>query len=155
MMKQAAKAILEFNANDVAACFDAGTLNRGRSYAQRGMVRSVTVEGDAIKGKVNGSGQQSYRQTIHIKPAARGVRVDGDCSCPMDHNCKHVVAVLLRYLELAPAPPAAMAADGMSPQLDSWLRSMAKAIASKPAVKRTAIPTQAIPPLSNPLASNA
>ena len=155
MMKQAAKTILEFNANDVAACFDGGTLNRGRGYAQRGMVRSVTIEGDAIKGKVNGSGAQSYRQTIHIKPAARGVRVDGDCSCPMDHNCKHVVAVLLRYLELAPAPPAAMAADGMPPQLDSWLRSMAKAIAPKPAVKRTGATAQAMYRLVYVLMPNA
>ena len=133
---------MAFGADDIAGCFDSGTLGRGRGYAQRGMVLSVTAGDGVIKGRVSGSGGQSYRQTIRLKPAARGVRVDGDCSCPMDHNCKHVVAVLLRYLELAPAPSTPAGKDGMSPQLGAWLRKMAQALAPQPAARRVGATAQ-------------
>ena len=63
-----------FTAADVAANFDAGTLHRGRDYARRGKVLAVTADGDAIKGKVSGSGGQRYRQTVRLKPGPRGVR---------------------------------------------------------------------------------
>ena len=144
MKKSAEHGIMAFTADDVATCFDSGTLGRGRGYAQRGMVLSVKAGDGVIKGKVSGSSAQSYRQTIRIAPAARGVRFEGDCSCPMDYNCKHVVAVLLRYLELAPAPATALAADGMPPQLASWLKKMAQAIAPKPAIRSAGATAQAM-----------
>ncbi|MDN2696240.1 DEAD/DEAH box helicase [Janthinobacterium sp. SUN073] len=134
----------DFTAADVAASFDAGTLHRGRDYVRRGKVLAVTADGDAIKGKVSGSGGQRYRQTVRIKPGPRGVRFDGDCSCPMDYNCKHVVALLLRYLELTPPQPAAVPGDGLTPVLLSWLRGLAQAVAPKPVIKRAGAATQAM-----------
>ena len=119
-----------FSAADVAASFDAGTLNRGRDYARRGKVLAVTADGDEIKGKVSGSGGQRYRQTVRIKPGPRGVRFDGDCSCPMDYNCKHVAALLLHYLELNKNTPA-----GASDALASWMGAVAKALTEAPKVK--------------------
>ncbi|MGK5078459.1 SNF2-related protein [Janthinobacterium sp. HLX7-2] len=136
--------ISPFIAADVAASFDAGTLNRGRDYARRGKVLAVTVDGDEIKGKVSGSGSQSYRQSVRIKPGPRGVHFDGDCSCPMDYNCKHVVAVLLHHLELTPEQPAAVPEDGLSPSLFFWLRGLAQAVAPKPVVKRAGATAQAM-----------
>jgi uncharacterized Zn finger protein len=52
---------MTFSDDDVAAGFDAGTLQRGRDYARRGKVLSVTRSGDDIKGEVSGSGGQRYR----------------------------------------------------------------------------------------------
>ena len=66
MKKSAEHGIMAFTADDVATCFDSGTLGRGRGYAQRGMVLSVKAGDGVIKGKVSGSSAQSYRQTIHI-----------------------------------------------------------------------------------------
>jgi len=138
------KLIIPFGAADVAASFDAGTLNRGRDYVRRGKVLAVTVNGDEIKGRVSGSGRQSYRQTVRIKPGKRGMHFDGECSCPMDYNCKHVVALLLRYLELAPPQLAAVPEDGLTPPLLSWLRGLAHAVAPKPVVKRAGAAAQSM-----------
>ena len=120
-----------FTAADVAASFDAGTLHRGRDYVRRGKVLAIAADGDAIKGKVSGSGGQRYRQTVRIKPGPRGVRFDGDCSCPMEYNCKHVAALLLHYLELNKNTPA-----GASDALASWMGAVAKALTEAPKVKR-------------------
>ncbi|WP_183742437.1 MULTISPECIES: DEAD/DEAH box helicase [unclassified Janthinobacterium] len=127
---------MTFSADDVAAGFDAGTLQRGRDYARRGKVRSVTRSGDEIRGEVGGSDGQRYRQEVRIKPGPRGVRFDGDCSCPMDYNCKHVVALLSHYLELTPPQPVVVSGDSLSPVLQSWLQGLAQALVPKPVVKR-------------------
>src|SRR5471030_502576 len=133
-----------FSDDDVAAGFDAGTLQRGRDYARRGKVLSVTRSGDDIKGEVSGSGGQRYRQDVRIKSGPRGMRFDGDCSCPMDYNCKHVVAVLSRYLELTPPQPVAVSGDALSPVLQSWLQGLAQALAPKPVIKRGGVLAQAM-----------
>ncbi len=133
-----------FNAKDIAAFFDAVTLSRGHDYARRGKVLAVTADGDEIKGKVSGSGRQSYRQTVRVKPGPRGVRFDGACSCPMDYNCKHVAALLLSYLELIPPQPVAVPEDGLTPPLLSWLRGLAQAVAPKPVVKRAGATAKAM-----------
>lgn len=72
--------------------FDKTTLERARDYVLRGFVVSVErlLDG-AIKGRVSNGRGKSYQQRI-----TSGRRlVDGICSCPVGHNCKHVAAVLM------------------------------------------------------------
>jgi superfamily II DNA or RNA helicase len=46
--------------------------------------------------KVQGSARRPYQQTIFLELDRRGgLVVDGDCTCVVGHNCKHVAAVLL------------------------------------------------------------
>src|SRR5471032_103947 len=122
---------MTFSVDDVAAGFDTGTLQRGRDYARRGKVLSVTRSGDEIRGEVGGSDGQRYRQEVRIRSGPRGVRFDGDCSCPMDYNCKHVVALLSHYLELTPPQPVVVSGDSLSPVLQSWLQGLAQALVPK------------------------
>jgi len=72
--------------------------DRGRAYARQGRVTksSVTEGRRLVFGWVRGSGRSSYSQTISLDWSADGrlVGIDGDCSCPIGHNCKHVAAVL-------------------------------------------------------------
>ncbi|MBD8529597.1 DEAD/DEAH box helicase [Massilia sp. CFBP 13647] len=91
------------------------------------MVLGVRREGDRIDGRVAGSGHSVYQQRVHLVAGARGVRFDGDCSCPMDHNCKHVVAVLLHSLE-----QSALAASTLPAQAERWLERVAQVNALAP-----------------------
>jgi hypothetical protein len=71
--------------------FDGATLMRGRDYARRGHVDSVeALEDGALEAWVSNGRGGSYRQRIAL---GRGV-ADGVCSCPVGHDCKHVVAAL-------------------------------------------------------------
>lgn len=47
---------------------DRGRLQRGRRYARKGQVLSLTVEAGEVIGKVQGSRKRPYTNTIHIKP---------------------------------------------------------------------------------------
>jgi superfamily II DNA or RNA helicase len=76
--------------------FDGLTLERGRDYVLRGLVISVEpVPDGAIKGRVSNGRGKSYQQRISLHRAL----VDGICSCPVGHNCKHVAAVLMTWDE--------------------------------------------------------
>jgi superfamily II DNA or RNA helicase len=79
----------------------------GHSYYQRGLNyqrqgRVLDVEWNEatriLNGEVAGSGEQIYRQEISFSLAPRE-RFHGYCSCPVAEDCKHVVAVLLEWIE--------------------------------------------------------
>ena len=54
----------------------------------------------AIRSEVEGSSENIYHQSIFINVRESGmVDIDGDCSCPVGFNCKHIVATLLQYIE--------------------------------------------------------
>lgn len=74
---------------------------RGQSYQGQGRVLALEwdEEDQALYGEVAGSGRNSYRQEIVFPPENSRKRFLGDCSCPVGWNCKHVVAVLLEWLE--------------------------------------------------------
>jgi uncharacterized Zn finger protein len=59
----------------------------------------AVVDGVVISGKVSGSFSEAYRQTVKLAPKGGCTRLDGDCSCPMRHHCKHVVVLLLAALD--------------------------------------------------------
>lgn len=76
--------------------FDVGTLQRGRDYARRGLVTALEPLPDgSIRGRVMNGRGESYQQRITLSNSF----VDGICSCPVGHNCKHVVAVLMKWAE--------------------------------------------------------
>lgn len=72
--------------------------DRGQVYARQGRVTEFSgAEGRRLLlGEVRGSGRSVYSQTISLDWSADGrlAGIDGECSCPVDYNCKHVAAVL-------------------------------------------------------------
>jgi len=72
--------------------------DRAAAYAKEGRV--IKFSGAEAKrrltAKVRGSGRSIYSQTIALKWSDYGrlVNIEGDCSCPIGYNCKHVAAVL-------------------------------------------------------------
>ncbi|MCK4842795.1 MAG: DEAD/DEAH box helicase [Methylococcales bacterium] len=101
------------------ACGDAYFL-RGKKYYTDGHVLSLDIQVEQpfyiiINSSTMGSGNKYYDQKIKIdwKNDYTAVIVDGDCTCPMSFNCKHVAAACLRYMELTtglsqPATPSCL-----------------------------------------------
>jgi superfamily II DNA or RNA helicase len=75
------------------------TFARGRAYARKGAVRSSrwTHDGTCLVGEVQGSDIEPYAVEVIVTTSATGrmTDVDGACTCPVDYNCKHAVALLL------------------------------------------------------------
>lgn len=89
------------------------TLAKGIAYASEGRVRmlSVTPHGsDATRvvASVRGARQTPYelKLTLH-RAGTRLVAVEGRCSCPVGRECKHMVAVVARYIEMQEQQPMA------------------------------------------------
>ncbi|MBA3686991.1 MAG: SWIM zinc finger family protein, partial [Planctomycetes bacterium] len=95
------------------AYFDRPRLSRGRAYLDAGAVREVAEHDGRITATVTGT--KAYRVAVEfdgavVDPAA-GLFIRGiasQCSCPVGHGCKHVVAAVLAWCrdEGIPAEPA-------------------------------------------------
>ncbi len=132
-----------FTESDLKREFSAAYLARGRDYQARGQVLGLTVDPNdgLIKARIRGSGKQPYRASIAIHSARAGrARIEGDCTCPVGFNCKHVVAALLETLALdkvrtAPAKTAKLhkpAPPMEDPALRTWLDRLALRTATQP-----------------------
>ena len=74
------------------------SFSRGQSYYRLGAVRAVEFEPpDWVRAQVQGTDSQPYSvsATLVYGPGGTLRSVEGDCSCPMEFNCKHVAAALL------------------------------------------------------------
>jgi superfamily II DNA or RNA helicase len=107
--------------------FDATSTKRGFDYANEGRVRNLDVSegGHALRALVDGSRRDPYRVRVHIDHA-RGrelTYIAGECTCPIEFNCKHVVAVLGAAL-LARGSAGEERSSGRDPRVDVWLQEI-------------------------------
>ncbi|MCF6177787.1 MAG: SWIM zinc finger family protein [Geopsychrobacter sp.] len=74
---------------------------RGLNYQRQGrvLVAEWDDEGQMLFGEVKGSGRRTYQQEILFTAGSKH-HFAGFCSCPVSNNCKHIVAVLLEWIEL-------------------------------------------------------
>ncbi|TAK63473.1 SNF2-related protein [Methylobacter sp.] len=100
---------------------------RGRSYFERGTVINLTIASEGalfvqINAAVKGSHKDPYRQNIRIvwRPDYSSAEIEGDCTCPVGYNCKHVAAVCLMYQNTKPGLPA----SDIKPNCLDWLDSL-------------------------------
>ncbi|MDI1291311.1 MAG: SNF2-related protein [Methylobacter sp.] len=77
---------------------------RGRSYFETNRVINLTVKSEGalfvqLNAAVKGSHKDPYRQNIRIvwRPDYSAAEIEGDCTCPVGFNCKHVAAACLMY----------------------------------------------------------
>jgi uncharacterized Zn finger protein len=75
----------------------AESFSRGRDYYDSGAVVELQQRGDTLLAQVEGSSYEPYEVTIELE---NGELVEADCTCPYDWGgyCKHIVAVLLKYI---------------------------------------------------------
>ena len=78
---------------------DRGTVARGTEYAGRGRVSLPPGRRPAgmASGQVRGSGGAAYTTKVEFEldPTGRLIAFAGDCSCPVEIDCKHAVALFL------------------------------------------------------------
>ena len=111
------KLMLLYENGDIRSNINSAYLSRGRNYQRQGRVLDVymSADGKDVSGSVRGSGHSVYHQNIKVRFSGGRVDIDGDCTCPVGRNCKHVAAVLLEGLEEpmgeVVAAPASVAND--------------------------------------------
>lgn len=134
---------------EIYSYFSRSAMEKAHAYQAQGRVSDVKVSDDLshVSSQVRGSESKKYRVDIQLEfQNDRLTDLDGDCSCPMAFNCKHVAATLLEALngknslELASVPgaPAAKPAKTQAPsappvlgfELDSWIDSVGRAARS-------------------------
>ena len=100
---------------------------RGRSYFEKDAVLNLTVKSEGtlfvqLNAAVIGSYKTPYKQNIRIvwRPDYSAAEIEGDCTCPVGYNCKHVAAVCLMYQN---SKLSLSAADAKPDCLD-WLNSL-------------------------------
>ncbi len=71
------------------------TFSRGQAYAAQGRVSALTAEGPwQVSAQVRGSGR-SYRAQVELYVNRSELLWTGECTCPMQVECKHTVAVAI------------------------------------------------------------
>jgi superfamily II DNA or RNA helicase len=85
------------------------TFSRGWAYARQGAVRSIrwTEDGLCAAGEVEGGAPSPYGVTAIVRRSDSGgiLALDAVCTCPVEFNCKHAVALLLADGARSAAPP--------------------------------------------------
>lgn len=132
---------LPFDFADLREQLEARFLERGEDYFKRGMVMKVNVRqgGLVISGKVRGTGPRAYDVRVKLRQDRSGLTLNGECSCPVAYDCKHVAAVLLAALgenissqavdKIEQSPSATQSAQ-------SWLEEVEQALQPEPAKER-------------------
>jgi len=116
--------ILNITSKDMKGEFDSGSLSRGLRYYHDGMVSEFTVKEkrDGLSIDATVAGTYMYRQEIDVSVDKYGIDIDGECSCPVGYNCKHVVAVIYKlkyeYLGKKSTQKSALAEE------DKWLNKL-------------------------------
>ncbi len=117
--------ILEFDLATLRrAVGGGGSYERGAEYArQRAVVHAAwDPEDEALRGMVRGHGGNFYQAAAFFS-LSDGLPAEfemGECSCPVEFNCKHVVALVLS----AVAPESARPAQPESGQPTAWEQSL-------------------------------
>ncbi|WP_308291830.1 DEAD/DEAH box helicase [Microbacterium jejuense] len=89
---------------------DSGTYERGVAYFADGAVQQLTWDPftSVLEASVAGSSRQAYRCRIRLDPQRSDRPIAAtSCTCPVQFDCKHTVAVLLAANRLAQQAPAA------------------------------------------------
>ena len=122
---------------DLYDFFSRSAFEKAHVYQAQGRVQGLEVSEDLthVRARVRGSGSNKYRVDIHLEFSGdRLSDLDGECSCPVSSNCKHVAATLLEAT--SGKPLSAMAAEQEAaappPDLDyeviNWLENVGNAV---------------------------
>ncbi|MXP21289.1 helicase [Gordonia sp. HNM0687] len=108
--------------------FDAGTVSRGAAYAKQGRVADVRWSGGGLRllACCAGSDANVYDVEIEFDDVgdAERILVEAFCTCPVEIDCKHAVAVLL--LASRQGVPAA----GTTPSTPQWRALLGELVAA-------------------------
>src|SRR3954452_1603005 len=125
---------------EIYTFFGRSAFEKAVAYQAQGRVTGLELSDDLthIRAKVRGSGSNIYRVEIQLDFShGRLADLDGECTCPMAENCKHVAATLLEALSGKAPPPAAFPSKGgtaaapapaLAYEVTEWLDIVGKAL---------------------------
>ncbi len=130
---------LELDLSTLQRAVGGGSYVRGAEYARQQAVLRVTwdPQDTALRGVVRGQDGNIYQTAAFFSLAdGRPAQFEmGDCSCPLEYDCKHVVALVLSVLE--PGPPGSARAESPQP---AWRQSLDSLLDQGGAVRGDATP---------------
>ena len=87
--------------NDISQQTDQGSYSRGRAYYRQGRIHDTVLRSDAIEALCDGSDYAPYRVQASVLPVGQTGANPRTlaCSCPRGGFCKHVVAMLLTWID--------------------------------------------------------
>ena len=91
---------LRFTYEDLVAQLGSEEVHKGAFVlADNGVVDvEMSDDGTDVYSTVTGTKSRLYEQNIAIMTYGKSVQIEGDCTCPVGFNCKHIAAVLLHCL---------------------------------------------------------
>jgi uncharacterized Zn finger protein len=124
--------------DDIRDACGSKSFTHGENYYRQGHILSLKLEdpdntADSIGLMVctsgSGSNSHKYKQNITLTAYDRVIDIDGDCSCPMDYNCKYLVAVCLKFLDEAKPVKQGASSDAQREEvrLNDWLDKLSNA----------------------------
>ena len=134
----------------LSSVLDATSVARGCQYALEGRARIVAVQRRGLEFELEaaclGSRLATYTQDVVLSFDEFGTLelVEGECSCPMEADCKHVACAALVWLCSRPeaqaqtvagvAPGASNTAEAVTiaPEAGDWLRRFEAALTRAP-----------------------
>ncbi len=121
-----------FDEDDIDRCFP-GAIGKARPYQRRGAVRDLRADkgGQRLIASVQGTRPRPYHVFVEIG-SSDPVRLSAQCSCPVGHNCKHAVAVLLEALKHPPQLQP-IEKDPLSGPVGDWLHQLSRTATATPA----------------------
>ncbi|VAW57548.1 DNA/RNA helicases, SNF2 family, partial [hydrothermal vent metagenome] len=95
--------MLNFNRDELKRETDIGSFQRGLTYFNEGFVIEqdiilTSINKIILSSEVSGNSFYNYNQEITLSRHHQNFTLDGECTCPVGHNCKHVIASCLEYL---------------------------------------------------------
>jgi superfamily II DNA or RNA helicase len=124
---------------DIYSYFSRSAFEKGYTYQAQGRVTGLEISDDLarIHAKVRGSAPKPYRVDIRLDFSRdRLADLDGECSCPMAVNCKHVAATMLAVLnedkpsaqQVLPRTREAAQHPVLSFDVSGWIENVGKAV---------------------------
>lgn len=106
----------EISLEDIIDSCGKNFTTRGQAYWRNQQVLELEWDPDAaqLTAKVAGSNALPYSQTIR----AQDDYIDGNCSCPVGYNCKHVAAVLFEWMSKTAIDPGTP--NAISKHIENW-----------------------------------
>ena len=121
--------------SEVATAVGSRSFDRGRAYARAARVAVVEwdPEDGTLTGSVAGNGGLYETVAFFVGDSAGALEFeDGECTCPVGYNCKHVAALVIAATEAVSRSPAGRsrrqrARRGSAPAWEAPLRALHRA----------------------------
>lgn len=133
---RAAKWLARLTPEDVRLSVHPFAYERGVGYADSERVIALYGEPTRLTALVAGSEATPYAVIVDVRDVGRGrVSWTSRCSCPLETDCKHVVAALLTAIEvIAPEAAPPPAPDAWRGRVETWVREAASQAEDKVAL---------------------